>query len=479
MNTLIVGHSTSLKKHLGDALRKRGFFYLETEPVEKGLDLILENDLSLIILSDYSEEVLWFCKQVRELENSWKYTIYAAIDQNETEFLPLLLEAGIDQYIIESLFNDQRLDIRLSFAKKLSQTKRNQFLIEQQLRESEARARSILDTTVDAIITIDKHAFIKSYNRSAERLFQYGPSEVIGKNVKVLMPEPYRSEHDDYIRNYHETGKKKIIGIGREVMGRRKDGSTFPMYLAVSEVNVNNQRIYTGIIRDITENRRLEQEVLRISEHERHRIGQDLHDGLGQMLTGITLINKSISGSLKEENHPLASEAEEVTALIKEADEFARGLSRNLIPVELESNGLIAALERLIQNARKLFSVECELVNPLNIHFEEPTATTHLFRIVQEATSNAVKHGNASKIKVLMDSDDSKLIIRIEDNGTGFTSDWDTHKGLGVRIMHFRSRLIGANLEIGHSSMGGAAIIITLLNVRANYKILNGSKTDF
>lgn len=446
---------------------------METEPVRDGLKLILKNDLSLIILSDYSEEALWFCRQVRALENSWKYTIYAAIEPDETDYLPLLLDAGIDQYIIESLFNEQRLDIRLSFAEKLSQSKKNQFLIEQQLRESEARARSILDTTVDAIITIDKQAVIKSYNRSAEKLFQYTPSEVIGKNVNVLMPEPYRSEHDDYIHNYHKTGRKKIIGIGREVMGRRKDGSTFPMYLAVSEVNVNNQRIYTGIVRNITENRRLEQEILRISEHERHRIGQDLHDGLGQMLTGITLINRSISNSLKEESHPLADEAVEVTSLIKEADEFARGLSRNLIPVELESNGLTAALERLIQNARKLFSIDCELVNPLNIHFNEPTATTHLFRIVQEATSNAVKHGNASKVKIHMDSNDSRLIIKIEDNGTGFKKEWDTSKGLGVRIMHFRSRLIGAYLEIGSSGMGGASIVITLLKVRAGYKVLD------
>src|SRR5690625_6188975 len=103
------------------------------------------------------------------------------------------------------------------------------------------------------------------------------------------MLEIYRIEQYDYNQNYQNNGNKKIIGIGREVMGRRKDSSTFPMYLAVSEVNVSNQRIYTGIIRDITENRRLEQEVLRISEHERHRIGQDLHDGLGQMLTGIKL----------------------------------------------------------------------------------------------------------------------------------------------------------------------------------------------
>src|SRR5690554_6620091 len=109
MNTLIVGHKTNIRDIIGNALHNRNIFYLETEPVQEGLKLILENDLSLIILSDYSEEVLWFCKQVRAMENSWQYTIYAAIEPDETEYLPLLLEAGIDQYIIESLFNEQRL----------------------------------------------------------------------------------------------------------------------------------------------------------------------------------------------------------------------------------------------------------------------------------------------------------------------------------------------------------------------------------
>jgi PAS domain S-box-containing protein len=326
---------------------------------------------------------------------------------------------------------------------------------------------------VDAIITIDDRGSVRTFNKAAEDLFQFKSSEVIGENVKMLMPQPYRREHDDYMGNYHQTGERKIIGIGREVTGKRKDGSTFPMYLAVSEVNVNDQRLYTGIIRDISEQRRLEQEVLRVSEHERHRIGQDLHDGLGQMLTGITLINKNIAASLKDEDHPLAKEVDEITDLLKEADEYARGLSRNLVPVELDSSGLVAALQRLSSNAERLFNIDCELKNTINIHFDDPTSLTHLFRIVQEATSNAVKHGNASKVQVDMQSDDTKLTIKIEDNGAGFAPDWDQHKGLGVRIMKFRSRLIGANLEISESRLGGAAIIVTLLSVGSSYKILS------
>ncbi|NBC03195.1 MAG: PAS domain S-box protein [Bacteroidetes bacterium] len=473
MNTLVTGFNKEVRNLLVNALSQRHHDVFVSEPNDGALIKIEENSISLIIISDYSDEAIQFCKLIRAREYGRKYTIIAVINQDQTDLLYKLIDADIDQYIIESLFDEQRLDVRLAFAEKMARNKEGQFLIEQKLRESEARARSILRTTVDAIITIDNRGSVRTFNKAAEDLFQYKSSEVIGENVKMLMPQPYRREHDDYMDNYHRTGHRKIIGIGREVTGKRKDGSTFPMYLAVSEVNVNNHRLYTGIIRDISEQRRLEQEVLRVSEHERHRIGHDLHDGLGQMLTGITLINKNIAASLRDEDHPLADDVDEITDLLKEADEYARGLSRNLVPVELDSSGLVAALQRLASNAERLFNIECELKNTLNIQFDDPTSLTHLFRIVQEATSNAVKHGNASKVQVDMQANDTQLTVKIEDNGTGFDPDWDQHKGLGVRIMKFRSRLIGANLEISDSSLGGAAIIVTLLSVGSSYKILS------
>jgi len=132
---------------------------------------------------------------------------------------------------------------------------------EQALRASEARTRAILDAAVDAIITIDERGSIESVNPATERLFGYAASELIGKNVKLLMPPPFRDEHDGYLRNYLNTGEKKIIGIGREVVGRRKDGTTFPMHLAVSELGLKNRRMFTGIARDITELRNAIQNV--------------------------------------------------------------------------------------------------------------------------------------------------------------------------------------------------------------------------
>ena len=126
------------------------------------------------------------------------------------------------------------------------------------LTDSEERMRAILETAVEGIITIDERGVIEQLNPAAIRIFGYSADEVVGHNVKILMPSPYREEHDGYMSNYCRTGHKKIIGIGREVLGQRKDGTIFPMDLSVSEVRLANKRLFTGFVRDITERKRAE-----------------------------------------------------------------------------------------------------------------------------------------------------------------------------------------------------------------------------
>jgi len=130
-----------------------------------------------------------------------------------------------------------------------------------ELAASEAHNRAIVETMVDAMVTIDKSGTVESFNPAAERIFGYTPDEVIGNNVKMLMPEPYKHEHDGYLRHYLDTGEAKIIGIGREVEGRRKDGSTFPIDLAVSEMGIGGRRSFSGIMRDISDRRAAEQVI--------------------------------------------------------------------------------------------------------------------------------------------------------------------------------------------------------------------------
>ena len=131
----------------------------------------------------------------------------------------------------------------------------------QELRDSEARLQSILESAVDAIVVIDAGGRIETFNPAAERLFGYAASEVNGQNVSILMPAPYRDQHDQYIANYLTTGKAKIIGIGREIVGRRKDGSTFPASLSVGEMSVGGERKFTGLLHDLTARVRVEAQL--------------------------------------------------------------------------------------------------------------------------------------------------------------------------------------------------------------------------
>ncbi len=149
----------------------------------------------------------------------------------------------------------------------------------QSLLESEAKAKSILETAVDGIVIISSQGIIESFNPAAERIFGYTAQEVIGRKVNTLMPQPHRDNHDQYIRSYLRTGHKKIIGIGRETMAQRKDGTTFPIELAVSEVKLGTRSIFTGIIRDITD-RRQSASALKASEERFRLLVETMHDGL-------------------------------------------------------------------------------------------------------------------------------------------------------------------------------------------------------
>ncbi len=133
--------------------------------------------------------------------------------------------------------------------------------VEEQLRDSEARWRAVVESAVDGVVLIDAHGRIEAFNPAAERLFGYAAAEVIGRNVSVLMPSPYREEHDAYLERYLTTGVKKIIGIGRSVFGSRKDGTTFPIHLSVAEMTVGGERKFSGIIHDLTSRVHLEEQL--------------------------------------------------------------------------------------------------------------------------------------------------------------------------------------------------------------------------
>jgi two-component system sensor kinase FixL len=345
---------------------------------------------------------------------------------------------------------------RAAHAKELST---QQELAEAALADREERLRAILETAVEGIITIDERGIIESVNAAAERIFSYKAGEIIGKNVSVLMPSPHHESHDGYLANYRHSGRAKIIGIGREVAGRRKDGSIFPMDLSVSEVKLADRRLFTGFVRDITERKQLEKEILEISDREQRRIGQDLHDGLCQHLAGIELMSQVLAQNLSLTSKTNAAKVAKIASHVRDAISHTRSLARGLSPVTIESEGLASALHELATNTEKIFHVQCRY------DFEEPVlipdhaAATHLFRIAQESVSNAIKHGKAKRLVISLREARGRIILKVSDNGAGFPKRSFKTKGMGLRIMQSRAGMIGGTIAFERNSGGGTSVI--------------------
>ncbi len=229
------------------------------------------------------------------------------------------------------------------------------------LQESEAKARTIVETAVDAIICIDDHGIVQSFNSAAERIFGYSAEEVIGQNINILQPEPYHSEHDGYLRHYLETGQKKVIGLGREVIGRRKDGSQLPIDLAVSEVQLENKRLFTGIIRDITDRKQAEQELLQAKD-QAEAANQAKSDFLASMSHEIrTPMNAIIGMAELLEETPLNSEQREYVHIFQAAGENLLSLINDILDIsKLEAGHL--ELEKIDFNLREVMEKTCEIL---------------------------------------------------------------------------------------------------------------------
>ena len=360
--------------------------------------------------------------------------------------------ARIESHVDDLFLSSAELAERLAFIAK-------------RLRVRDASRRqftAIFENAVDSIIIINREGIIRQVNRATVRVFGYSPEEMTGQNVSMLMPRSYARNHDRYISNYLRTGKRKVMGIGREVEGRRKNGDVFPMELALSEFRSQGALYFAGIVRDISERRKLEHEILRTSEHERRRVGQDLHDGLGQMLTGISLIAGNLTKRLAKEGHEMTEDLSEVTELVREADRMSRNIARGLVPVELDGEGLSAAIEGLCSNALKFFSVSCTFAEEGHPQVRDGSAASNLYRIAQECISNAVKHGRATRIDVCLAQREKDVVLTVQDNGIGFPDELSKDRGMGVDIMGYRARVINARLSIDRAQEGGTIITCVL-----------------
>jgi PAS domain S-box-containing protein len=335
---------------------------------------------------------------------------------------------------------------------------------EQALQEKEERLQAILDTAMDAIITIDQRGIIRSVNDAAERMLGYTAAEMLGQNVKLLMASPDREAHDGYMARYLQTGEKHIIGTNREVQVRRKDGSVFPADLAVSEIE--HLKLFTGIHRDLTERKQLEREIVEVASMQQKRIGQDLHDSVAQELTALTLLARDLAETVRADPAKASDLVERIDQGLQRGQQELRTVMRGLLPVAVDGEGLMAALADLADRTQREGKVTCTLACPQRVAVEDNLIATHLYLIAQEAVHNAVKHAQGRTVRISLTARDG-LVLSVQDDGIGIPAQLGDAPGLGVRIMRNRAAVIGATLSIAPAQPTGT--LVTCVLARRNH----------
>lgn len=346
-------------------------------------------------------------------------------------------------------------------------TERKRFV--EALRDREARLHAIVDTAVEAIITINDRGIIESANPATYKLFGYEEPSLIGQNVSVLTPQPHRSQHDRYMQNYLLTGIRRIIGIGRDVTGQRREGTIFPIHLSVSEIQLGATRMFTGIIHDLTRQRALESQILEASTNEQRRIGQDLHDGLCQELVALGFNAQTIAETLRRKDLPEAKAAVRLGAAIRDITAQARQLSHGLNPIDVKAGGLTSALKHLAGRVSETFRVRCTFQQQKQSTVTNDLVGTHLYRIAQEAISNAIRHGRADRVDIRLTRKADYLVLSIRDNGIGLkparadaeakgATKPGADSGIGLQTMAYRARVIGGELRIEPHAKAGTVV---------------------
>jgi PAS domain S-box-containing protein len=208
--------------------------------------------------------------------------------------------------------------------------------------------------------------------------------------------------------------------------------------------------------------KRLESEILGISEREQRRIGQDLHDGLTQHLRGVAYLSHVLHETLRKQSRNVSTDSARITQLLDQAVEQARSLARGLLPVALEPGGLMIALRSLAVTTKDIYRIPCRFVcrKPVLIH-DNPTAT-HLYRIAQESVNNAIRHGNATRLLIALSATDSAVTLRVQDNGRGIPHPLPSTQGMGLEIMKYRARVIGGRVAFKPAPRGGAVVTCVL-----------------
>ncbi|HYS56829.1 MAG TPA: PAS domain-containing sensor histidine kinase [Burkholderiales bacterium] len=346
------------------------------------------------------------------------------------------------------------------------------------LQDVEARVASIVESAMDAVITVDEKQRVVLFNAAAEAMFGCPRGQAIGAPLAWFIPERFRAEHERHIRRFGETGiSSRRMGAQRIVTGLRRNGEEFPIDASISQITESGKKLYTVILRDVTERVQAEealrrsQEELRelasgmnsVREQEKSRIARELHDELGQALTALKLDVAWLSDRLPAGDAAIAEKLKAMQAMIDGTVAATRRISSDLRPLILDDLGLVPAAEWLVQDFTQRTGIPCELrVGSPEPELKDPHATA-VFRILQESLTNVARHAKAQRVEVALARADGTVTLNVRDNGRGFSLD-DPRRPNAFGLMGLRERvyLLGGEVRIESEPGRGTSIAVQI-----------------
>ncbi len=326
---------------------------------------------------------------------------------------------------------------------------------EEALKESEARMRAIVNHTAEGLMTIDEYGTVETFNKACQVIFGFDPQEVIGQNVKMLMPDPYYSEHDQYLKNYHKTSERKIIGVDREVHGKHKDGHTFPVDLSVSEMRVRGKKLYSGIVRDITERKSAEDEIMRSNEElERfaYITSHDLQEPLRMVVNFTGLLeaeykDKSLDDQALEYMNFITDSACRMQGMVSDLLEYSRieHNEGNLTDVDCKTH-----VELALNNLKEAIDeTDSEIiVGDLPVIKTNPVLFTSL---LQNLIGNAIKYRSPERIpriEIIAEDKNSEWLFSVKDNGIGIKNEYLEQIFILLKRLHSKNEYQGTGIGL-------------------------------
>ncbi len=339
------------------------------------------------------------------------------------------------------------------------------------LEESEQRFRTIFDNAVDGILLGDPETQRLSVgNQRICEMLGYTREELERLTVSEIHPR-------EHLPRVLEEFEKQLLGaetLARDIAVVRKDGSVFWADINAFPIKLSGKTYLAGIFRDVTERKTSEQAFAELAIRERRRLGQDLHDDLGQELTGLVYVAGVLQDELLSEDHPQTELVQRLTRGLQNAINSVRMVAKGLVPVEVDAGGLMAALEHLAATTTERSGLVCQFRCDPDVAVEDNNVATELFLLAQEAVNNAVRHARARRLELELWRGKRLITVRVRDDGRGLADTSDQTSGVGLRIMQHRADLIGAVLKIQAADGGGTEVLCAVPRYSANHERVEG-----